>query len=175
MATPLSNAIGSLPGLYDMIGTICFGSGLIMMAMAIHSIIEVSGQRGGHVKPSHITAEFVAGILLISASTFLSFVEQTLFGSSSISTSSEILSYASANATISQSAQILNAYMRWAQFIGIVAYVRGLFMIRAIGRGESQGGSFGNAAVFIFGGAMAANIVLLLNILHATFGVGPGQ
>lgn len=57
------------------------------------------------------------------------------------------------------------------QFVGGVAFVRGLFHFYKLGQGQAQQNTFGKAIVHIIGGIMALNIVGVKDILFSTLGI----
>ena len=60
--------------------------------------------------------------------------------------------------------------MTFIMIVGIIAFIRGLFVLRAFAEG-SQNATIMQALTFLFGGALAINLGDLVNVLGATVGV----
>lgn len=57
------------------------------------------------------------------------------------------------------------------QFMGVVAFIRGLMQFHRLGAGQAQPGTFGKGLTHIIGGTLALNVVGTANVLASTLGI----
>ena len=169
----LANALVILPGFEDVVGVVCYICGVAFMLQAVLIVAKNAGQHGG--RDGGYGAAIgcaITAVLLISLPTFITMLEMTVFNAD---INNDTLSYANhvASAGGSQSATVINAYLKWTQIIGVLAIVRGIFLIRSISLGRTNHG-YGHAVIFLVSGTLAANIVTSLQVLQSTSGISFG-
>ncbi len=178
-ATPtysLDQAMGCL--MEDLLGPthvalnfFCFVAGTIFIMIGISRLTK-SAQEGpkGPGGLGTVTT-FAIGGLLISATTILRAASSTLFGST-ITTTFANLSYTGAMSAAETDAayNIISAILKFMIIIGMISFVRGLFIIRDVAEGNQQASTMA-AVTHIVGGALAVNLGPLLNAVQATLGI----
>lgn len=124
--------------------------------------------------PKDIVVNLVFGAILISIGTTLTSTLETLFGSSTISsmTNISIIKWSSIDSSgggTAEADKVVRAVLAFVQIIGGIAFLRGwLLMKSGIESGQSK---MPQALTHIIAGAMAINIDKMLKILNDTFGV----
>ena len=123
--------------------------------------------------PKDIIANLVFGGILISMGTILPDTLQTLFGSESVSsmTNISIIKWSTLGSTGSteQADKVVAAVLAFVQIIGGISFLRGwLLMKKTVEAGQP---GMPTALTHIIAGAMAINIDKMLKILNTTFGV----
>jgi len=170
---PLKNLAANLMPVQRLVSGAAYVLGLGFFIKAVISLKSLGESRammsgGGHSMKEPLVYFLVASVF-IYLPTAISTVLTTTFGSSSI------LQYASINSqngslsslfgpdsNVGQSLSII------IQTIGLVAFVRGWILIaRSASQGQQPGG-VGKGLVHIFGGILAMNIVLTLQIIDNT-------
>lgn len=136
--------------------------GLIIFAMALIDLAK-SQENPNHSK-GHVT-KLVTAALLMNAPVAFNLSTQTLLGRegtiSSIGnvTNSDLLKYTSGSSLeiVKKYTELIGHAFTILVFFGAWAFVRGIFMIKAVVEGRSQQGSFGMAGVYIIAGVLMAN------------------
>ncbi len=178
-ATPtysLDQAMGCL--MEDLLGPthvllnfFCFAAGTIFIMIGISRLTK-SAQEGPK-GPGGIgtVTTFAIGGILISATTILRAASSTLFGST-LTTTFANLSYTGAMSAAETEAayNIISAILKFMIIIGMISFVRGLFIIRDVAEGNQQASTMA-AVTHIVGGALAVNLGPLLNAVQATLGI----
>ncbi|MGQ3892563.1 type IV secretion protein IcmC [Legionella sp. CNM-4043-24] len=175
---PLKNIATSLIPVQKLISGAAYILGLGFFIKAVLALKALGESRSMMSGGSHSMKEplvyFLVASVLLYLPTAVSTVLMTAFGSSNI------LEYASSDSrnpaiqtlfgpdsTVGHSLSIV------IQTIGLVAFVRGWILIaRSASQGQQPGG-VGKGLVHIFGGIVAMNIVLTLQIIDNTL-YGPG-
>lgn len=149
----------------------CFVAGMIFIMIGISRLIK-SAQEGpkGPGGMGTVTT-FVIGGLLLSATTILRAASSTMFGSTVTAT------YANLSYTTGMSADeteavyhVISAVLKFMIIIGMISFVRGLFIIRDVAEGNQQASTMA-AVTHIVGGALAVNLGPLLNAVQTTLGI----
>ncbi|MDH5722440.1 MAG: hypothetical protein OEY94_03845 [Alphaproteobacteria bacterium] len=157
--------------LHVVLNYFCFVAGLILVMIGISRLIK-SAQEGprGPGGIGTVTTFVIAG-LLMSANVILRAASETLFGSPFTNTTAT-LKYAGGMTAAETGAtyHVINAVLRFMFIIGIISFVRGLFIIRGVAEGQQQS-SIMVAMTHIIGGALAVNLGPLLNAIQNTLGI----
>ena len=146
-------------------------AGIILLIVGISRMIKTAqdGPRGPAGLGTVMTL-FVAGALISGAGMITAFTS-TLFGDSTVSTFANISPAVIANAADrARLGALIESLMTFIMIVGIIAFIRGLFVLRAFAEG-SQNATIMQALTFLFGGALAINLGDLVNVLGATVGV----
>lgn len=164
-------AAQSLPGLTTAAAALCYLLGVVFMVMGINSLREANehGQRGqGSWKSGFVT--MLVGTVLINIPEAVTTILTTVYQSTLMNGDSP-LAY-SGGSLDGNSKLVMGAIVKFIQFVGFLAFVRGWLILKAVGDGGGQDASMGKAITHIFGGTMAINIVATTNIISDTFGIG---
>jgi hypothetical protein len=136
--------------------------GLVIFAMALIDIAK-SQENPNHSK-GHIT-KLVTAAMLMNAPLAFNLSTQTLLGREGTINSignvadSDLLKYTTGSSLeiVKKYTDLIGHAFTILVFFGAWAFVRGIFMIKAVVEGRSQQGSFGMAGVYIVAGVLMAN------------------
>lgn len=157
-----------------LISMVAFLAGTIFMMRGLQKATKY----GADPRANSLTAilsNIIFGALLFTIGQTLDIVMATLFGSSDLATFDAMGSaidnmFASAGDTTQMKAA-LRAAFTFFQLIGMIAFVRGLLVLKAHAEGDSQK-TVTQGLTHIVGGAMAINIYQFLQMVNDTFGFG---
>lgn len=148
-----------------------FAAGLIFIMIGISRLVR-SAQEGPK-GPGGIgtLTTFIIGGLLLSANTILKAISDTLFASSTTATYAN-LAYTTGMSAAETDAvyNIISAVLKFMIILGIISFVRGLFIIRDVAEGNQQASTMA-AMTHIIGGALAVNLGPLMNAVLTTLGI----
>jgi len=167
--------------------TFSFVTGLFFIFKAI-SMMKKFGmmntygaQPGEFIGP--ITYLFV-GVLLVWLPSTSSIMTATIFGSSapdlfgqgsfdytSLGTGSQLLAYIKGSTLQAQWSAIADTLVLYIQFIGLIAFIRGWFIVAKATQPGHQPGSMGKGVTHIIGGILAINFVQFVHLFQATLGM----
>lgn len=160
-------------------------AGIILVMIGIGRLLKTSQE--GAKGPGGIGTIFtflVAGILL-SIDKVMGAAVGTMFGDSftgmigsalGVSNSTEIssfgiLSLSTGSASINSHIEaVISSVVGFMIIVGVVAFVRGIFILRDVAEGNQQA-SLMAAGTHIIGGALAVNIGGVINAVQSTFGL----
>lgn len=149
----------------------CFVAGLIFIMIGISRLIKSSqeGARGPGGKGT--VATFAIGGLLMSASALIRAISASLFISPVTSTTATLtyttgMSAAETNAIYN----VINAVLKFMIVVGMISFVRGLFIMRDVAEGNQQASTM-SGLTHIIGGALAVNLGPVLNAVQASLGI----
>jgi len=169
-------ATNVVPMAIMMLFAMVFIVGLIAFASAIADIAKAS-ERGDNSK-GHVT-RIVTAILLMNAPLFFTMMTTTLLnaGDSPITatgfnSNSPMLSYPTGSpiAVVQNFTQLIGHSFTILTFFGAWAFVRGIFMIKAVAEKGGQSGSYGMAATYIVAGVLLANAKFSACLVLGTIG-----
>lgn len=153
----------------------CFCAGTIFIMIGISRLTK-SAQEGAR-GPGGIgtLSTFVVGGLLMSATTILRAISSSLFSGVGITgrtATTANLAYTGTMSAAETAAayNVINAVLKFMIVIGMISFVRGLFIMRDVSEG-SQGASTMAGMTHIIGGALAVNLGPLLNAIQTTLGI----
>lgn len=148
-----------------------FAAGLIFIMIGISRLVR-SAQEGPK-GPGGIgtLTTFVIGGLLLSANTILKAISDTIFASSTTATYAN-LAYTTGMSAAETDAvyNVISAVLQFMIILGIISFVRGLFIIRDVAEGNQQASTMA-AVTHIVGGALAVNLGPLMNAVLTTLGI----
>ena len=154
-----------------LLSSFAYISGALLLVVGISRMIKTAqdGPRGPSGLGTIMTL-FVAGALLSGAKMIAAFTG-SFFGDSTISTFANIDPTIISNAADRDSiSAIIESLMTFVMIVGVIAFIRGLFVLRAFAEG-SQNATIAQSLTFLFGGALAINMGDLVNVLGTTVGV----
>lgn len=148
-----------------------FVAGMIFIMIGISRLIKTAqdGPRGPGGMGTVTT--FVIGGVLISATTLIRAISSTMFGDPQTATFAT-LAYTGGMAPAETDAvyHVISAVLRFMIIVGLISFVRGLFIMREVAEGNQQA-SLMAAMTHIIGGALAVNLGPLLNAVQQTIGI----
>lgn len=169
----LKNLAQNLIPVQKLISGASYLLGLGFFIKAVLSLKSLGESRammsGGHANTKEPLLYFLVASALLYAPSALSTLLVTAFGSSSIlaytpvdSQNSTINNLFGSGSAVGESLTII------IQTIGLIAFIRGWILIaRSASQGQQPGG-LGKGMIHIFGGILAMNIVLTLQIIDNT-------
>jgi len=169
----LANIASNMLPVQRMITGAAYLIGLTFAVKAIYSLknlgeSKASSSQGQASLKEAMVYLFVAGIFIFLPSG-LDMVMTTTFGTSNVLQYASVDSSNQAIDTLFGSGSLVGQSLtRIIQTIGLIAFVRGWVLIaRGAGHGQQPGGT-GKGLMHIFGGVLAINIVLTLQIINNT-------
>jgi hypothetical protein len=117
----------------------------------------------------NIATHLVIGSILIVAGQSLSTMVATLFGDSTLGDSSTVLAWAQSLDTSGTFGTAVTAALTFFQLIGMIAFVRGWYIVKNAVEGTGQA-TVAQGFTHIIGGVLAINIYSFLEIMDQTFG-----
>lgn len=171
----LNNIAASMAPIQRMVSGFAYVMGLAFVMKAIIALRQYGESKSMMSSNANMKEPLVyllVGAMFIYFPTGLAVLLNTTFGTS---TGGTILEYApseSSNTLLSvmfgSNSMVGESITIIIQTIGIIAFVRGWVLIaRASGHGQQPGGT-GKGMVHVFGGLLAMNIVLTLQIINNT-------
>jgi hypothetical protein len=149
----------------------CFVAGLIFVMIGISRLVKSAqdGPRG----PGGLgtVATFVTGGILMSGTSLLAALSGSLFGDTETATRGTLLFAAGMTAAETNAAlNVVSAVIKFMIIIGLVSFVRGIFILRDSAEGKGQA-SVMSGITHIIGGALAVNLGPLINAIQWTLGI----
>lgn len=149
----------------------CYVAGLIFIMIGVSRLVRSSQEGAKGPGGLGTVSTFVIGGLLCSSTVILRTLSSSFFGDMQTSTSASIAFSASmSTAELQATYNIINAVLRFMLIIGMISFVRGLFIIRDVAEGSQQA-SVMAAMTHIVGGALAVNLGPLLNAVQDSLGI----
>lgn len=168
----LANLTASFNGIYSLVVSLSVVIGIFMAVKGVMGFKTIatqtfsSAQRGELAGP---IIHIVIGVLLIYLPQTTTTGLTTIFGSASVSASSELIGYNS----ISHSAKwqdIADVVLMYTKLIGLIAFIRGWVILSKMAGSQNQPGSVGKGMIHVIGGILLINIVDTFNLLASTLG-----
>ncbi len=149
----------------------CFCAGMIFVMIGISRLIKTAqeGARGPGGLGT-ITTFFVGGMLM-SANILIRAFSSTFFGST-VAGKEATLTYAAGMSAdeVNATYNIISAVLRFMVIVGMISFVRGIFIMRDVAEGKQQA-SIMAGMTHIVGGAFAVNLGPLMNAIQQTLGI----
>ena len=164
----LVNLSESYTPIFKMLTGGAYVMGFAFGMLAIYSLKEYGQAR---TMMSSNTSLKPAVIYMLVASVFLympsvvDILMQSTFGATTIP-----ISYSETGSTDVVSADVQIAILRLVQLIGVIAFIRGWFILAQSAKQGTQS-VVGRALTHIIGGILAINIIGTKNVIWATFGL----
>lgn len=160
----------SYPGIYEMIFTFVNVAGFVMVLGTILAMRNLAMQ--GQQKPSSLHVSTIGvGIALLALPSTLASVAATIFGNEA---NMDPMSYETAYTR--HSGFSLSPVWHFVMLIGLIATIRGFFILRRVAGGSSRGDEgYGKAATHIFFGVACIHLQESLQVLAKTFGINIGH
>jgi hypothetical protein len=137
------------------------------VAFFITATIRLAHVEQGREEPRKPMFLYLAAIGLWCLSLMMSTISGTLGATGGLGGSTSPLA-AGIGAAGGGSAAVIGAVLNFVQLVGLIAFIRGVWLLKA--HGENKDGAMGRALTHLFGGAAAMNIVWTVTVLANTFG-----
>ena len=153
----------NIPYLMKMVSTAAMVGGGFIILKAVLMLPQVEQ---GRMESSKVIWHLIAGVGLWSLMPMITMGLTTIgAGTSDVGT---ILTSKYNQASGSGFDSVISSVMVFVQFLGLVAFVRGVLILKALG--ENKDGAMGRALTHIFGGAAAINIAWTVKLLAFSIG-----
>lgn len=145
-------------------------AGTVLIMIGISRLIK--GAQDGPRGPGGLGTmfTFVTGGVLLSYNHFMRMFTTTLFGTSTTTTNPLIAYEGFTAAEKAHAYLIIGAILKFMIIIGLISFVRGIFIIRGVAEGNQQS-SLMAGMTHMIGGALAVNLGPLLNLVQNTLGI----
>jgi len=138
------------------------------IAFFIAAAVKLAQVEQGREEPKKPMFMYLAAVGLWSLSMMMSTIGGTMGATGGLGSSTSPLASGLASGG-GGSAAVIGAVLNFVQLVGLIAFIRGVWLLKA--HGENKDGALGRALTHLFGGAAAMNISWTVNVLAATFGV----
>lgn len=163
------NVSALVPVMTALVVIVAFISGLVFFIKAL--VAMKNGNTGGRESgPNFVVTNLIVGTVLISVGTFALMMTNTLFSSSTVSNAEEIFAYAPGTIGVindETTRRIIIAIVRIVQFIGLIGFIRGFFLMSAYSKQAVP--SLGPAITFVLAGILAMNFPRVVGMFSALF------
>lgn len=169
----LSSIIVSLayiaPTALNFISSFCVIIGIVSILLALFKLKHLADFRNmmsGQTEVGKSLTLIIVGIIFIWLPFFLEAITYTMFGQNI----EQLQSAYPVRATGTRGSYYLAAF-RILQVVGFISFVRGLFMLGSMSKGQQQPGTFGKAMTHIVAGVMLVNFTAFIGIMETTLGL----
>ena len=136
----------------------------------------IASQR--QLRTSSILASMLVNVILMNVPFLFRIVANTLISPSSavftgqgLNSSSSLLTWTATDSSFQNWCDLFSHLTIILLFFGAFAFVRGVYMIKAVAETGHQRGSFSMASVYMIAGLFLANLKTILGILSGTLGI----
>lgn len=165
----IDNVVRLLAPFSTFIYALCFAIGVIMVLSGLKAATrraEVGIQAGSYGKP---LSRVITGIMFISLPALLLTLSETFFGTG-IQSSDAIFAYAPSTLGLFDSGSpgraMISGIIMIVQFIGLIAVIRGIYLLNVSAQGDGGPKTFGPGVTFLISGAMAVNFPLFFGMVE---------
>jgi len=164
----IDNINAQLPYLWELVTAFAYLSGFFFIFKGIFHLkaygdphSQMSG--GKDIRPGLVS--LILGAALIYSPTAMQTGLASVFGTTSA------MAYPTGSGTDPSFSELGQVLVAIVQFVGAVAFIRGLMQFQRLGSGQAQQGTFGKGLTHIVGGTLALNVVGTANVLASTLGI----
>ena len=146
----------------------CWVAGLWLILLTALRMLKHSDSFGKGVPPAALgtLATFMAGVILLQLPAWMNALAITFFGTAA-TPGRAVLGYDDPSNGIDQ---LLGAVFTIVALTGLIAFIRGIFVLRACSDGKPSA-SAGQAAMHLVGGTAAWHIVAVIDAVQTTLGI----
>lgn len=172
-----------VPAGYDLIMTLAFFYGVYLVGSTLYKMANHYGHGHRNSQEKGLIAKIVIGIVIINLPQLMGIFGTTLgipdniLGNPTYNPNASSLSYtASGSGAFEQYANIMPNIFRIMVFFGLLAVIRGIFLLKAAGEGNNGGGQnpLGAGITHIIGGLLLANLKWTITVIFSTLGISTG-
>lgn len=164
LATIFQNGEDAWKSITILMGAAMFVTGVVLGGIAITKFKDVSNGKATTTQPIILT--IISASLIASPSVIMTITE-TYYNEKIAFTPTQLLSSIPDASFANGMSGALSSVLIFVQMLGIIAFFRGIVLLRAIGSGKEA--PVGKAFIHIFGGALAINIQPTIGVLARTF------
>jgi len=148
----------------------CYISGFILLLVSISRLTQKidQGPRGPAGLGTVMT--FITSGVLFAIGDIIGAFANSLFGDNKLATKATVTVAGMAPEDATKIENVIQALMYFVLIVGIIAFIRGWFVLRAFADGQ-QGATLAQGLTFLFGGALAMNLGDLVNALEGSIGL----
>lgn len=148
---------------------VCWITGLWLILLTALRMLKHSDSFGKGAPPAALgtLATFLAGVVLLRLPAWLNATTTSIFGAVPGHRSASI---GYATSPDSPFDGLLAAVFAIVSLVGLIAFIRGIFVLRACSDGKPSA-SAGSAAMHMLGGVAAWHIVAIIDALQTTLGI----
>jgi hypothetical protein len=169
----LTNFVGNIQdAMVSLLSVVAFAMGVFLIIRGLMKGAKYGTDPRSHSVPTIVT-NLAIGTILIVIGQSLGSMLLTIFGSNTITSSSVVLGWTAVQ-NLGASTQFVNAItaaLTFFQLIGMIAFIRGWYIIKSAVEGAGQA-TVAQGFTHIIGGVLAINIYSFLEIMDQTFGTG---
>ena len=167
LASALVNLVADLePRLLTLIAIACYLLALIAFAVGLLRLLKYSEDKFHAPTIAGSVLCFLICAILVTLPSWIDAAGESLFAGARTATAAS-LGYGGRGADWNA---LLDAVFRIVGLVGLVAAIRGVFMMRAAADGK-QGATAGRAALHILGGICCWHVVPLIQAVQTTLGI----
>ena len=149
-----------------------FISGLALILVGISRLVKTAqeGPRGPAGMGTLFT--FIAGMAMMALGQSMGTFASSLFGDNQMKNFTVLNANVTAALTAPEQQQLINvigSVLMFVSLVGFIAFIRGLFILKAVADGNQQH-SLTQALTFLIGGALAVNLGDVVNMFQDTLG-----
>lgn len=165
----IENVVRLLAPFSTFVYALCFVIGVLMVLSGLQAAsrrAEVGLQGGSYGKP---LSRAITGVMLISLPALLLTLSETFFGTG-IQSADSIFAYAPSTLGLFDAGgparAMISGIIMIIQFIGLIAVIRGLYLLNLSAQGDGGPKTFGPGVTFLISGAMAVNFPLFFGMVE---------
>lgn len=172
-----------VPAGYDLIMTLAFFYGVYIVGTTLYKMANHYGHGHRNSQEKGLLWKIIIGIVIINLPQLMGIFGTTLgisdniLGNPTYNPNASSLSYnPSGSGAFEQYANIMPNVFRIMVFFGLLAVIRGIFLLRAAAEGNNGGGQnpMGSGITHIIGGLLLANLKWTITVIFSTLGISTG-
>ena len=158
-----------------LITVFAYVSAIVFLMIAIDKMVKMSQDGFKGVPPISVIGNLVVAGALFAFGDMAGVFSTSFFGDATVNTYSVISTDVMSNTEDAERiATVIDAVMGFIALVGLIAFLRGWFVLRDVAEGgEQQTATLSEALTLLIGGTLAINLGELLNILQNTIGIDP--
>lgn len=164
----LENISLQLPYLFEVVSGFCYLGGVFFVLgglMKLKTFGESQTMSSNRLDLKEPISYIIIGAMLIYVPTMKDTMLISVYGTA---TRSPYVGYGTQQGSFNEMGQVI---VNIVEFVGFVAFVRGLFLFHRVGAGQAQQGTFNKGLTHLIGGVIAMNVVGFVNIIDTTLGI----
>jgi intracellular multiplication protein IcmC len=164
----LENIATQLPYLFRFVSGFAYLGGLFFLIVGLYKLKEYGESRtmsSNKLDLKEPISYLIIGAMLIYLPTAKDTMLVSVYGTTQLS---PYVGYGNQQNSFNEMGRVI---VDIVQFIGFVAFVRGLFLMHRVGVGQAQQGTFNKGLTHLIGGVIAMNVVGFANIIDTTLGI----
>lgn len=164
----LDNINTQLPYLWRLVTGFAYVAGFFFIFRGVYHLKQYGDPHsqtsgGKDLRPGIVS--LIIGAALVYIPTAMDTGLISIFGTSSL------MAYPTGNTIDPSFTELGQVIVAIIQFVGVVAFIRGLMQFHRLGSGQAQQGTFAKGLTHIIGGTLALNVVGTANVLASTLGI----